>query len=89
MTEEAGGRQRKGLAQPLGLAPPAIPAANLHMPRITCMHVACPQLLLCTENHLRVIFVSMCGFQMAICSVLWMSLILKLSNLCHGVNEPL
>ena len=89
VTEEAGRRQRKGLAQPLGLAPPAVPAANLHTPRISCGYVACPQLPLCTKNRLQVIFLSMCGFQIDICSVLWMSLILKLSHHCHGVNEPL
>lgn len=31
VTEEAGRRQRKGLAQSLGLGPPAIPAANLYV----------------------------------------------------------
>ena len=64
MTEEAGRRQRKGLAQPLGSAPLAIPAANLRTRRISCARVACPRLHLRTENHLRVIFVSVCGFQM-------------------------
>lgn len=87
--EGAGRRQRKGLAQPLGLAPPAVPAANLHTEGShVCMRHAhnCPCAL---RNHFRVIFVSMCGLQIGICFVLWMSLIPKLSNHCHVVSEPL
>lgn len=53
MTEEAGRRQRKGLAQPLGPAPPAIPAANLHTRSFSCEPVACSQLPLCTEKPSR------------------------------------
>ena len=41
------------------------------------------------RNRLGVIFVSMCGFQTGVYFVLWTSLILKLSNHCHVVSEPL
>lgn len=89
VTEETGRRQRKGLAQPLGLAPSATLPANLHMQNslVHMRHVHnCPFAL---RNHLGVIFVSMCGFQTDISFVLWISLILKPSNHCHVVSEAL
>lgn len=50
VTEETGRRRRKELAQPLGLGPPAIPAANFYMRRFSCVRVARPQLPLRTEK---------------------------------------
>lgn len=91
--EAAGRRQRKGLAQALGAAPLAIPAANLHQQSFLNTWYGYTRGTFAFVVRLHPFPPSLgkaelCLF-LRVVYVFEMSLILKRSNHCHAASEPL